>query len=99
MIRAPRWYPYVLLMPAAAIMLLVVFLPLLYNVWLSFRNMSLAHFMDHRFVGLEQYRRVLGDPILYVMLGKSIAWTAVVGSRKGESASDRSAMSTSMRNP
>ena len=77
MIRAPRWYPYLLLAPAAAIMLVVVFLPLLYNVWLSFRNMSLAHFLDHRFVGFEQYGRVLKDPVLYVMLGKSLVWTAV----------------------
>ena len=77
MIRAPRWYPWLMLLPAIAVMLVVVFLPLLYNVWLSFRNMSLAHFLDHRFVGLEQYRKVLGDPVLYVMLGKSIVWTAV----------------------
>jgi arabinogalactan oligomer / maltooligosaccharide transport system permease protein len=76
-IRAPRWYPYLLLAPAVAIMLVVVFLPLLYNVWLSFRNMSLAHFLDHRFVGFEQYGRVLEDPVLYVMLGKSLVWTAV----------------------
>jgi len=77
MIRAPRWYPYLMLGPAIAIMLLVVFLPLLYNIWLSFRNMSLAHFMDHSFVGLRQYALVLGDPVFYVMLGKSIVWTAV----------------------
>jgi arabinogalactan oligomer/maltooligosaccharide transport system permease protein len=76
-IRAPRWYPWLLLLPALAVMLLVVFLPLVYNVWLSFRNMSLAHFLDHRFVGLDQYRRVLSDPMLYVMLGKSLVWTAV----------------------
>lgn len=77
MIRAPRWYPYALLAPAAAIMLLVVFFPLLYNVWLSFRNMSLAHFLDHQFIGLDQYRRVLADPVLYTMLWKSVVWTAV----------------------
>ncbi len=77
MIRAPRWYPYLLLVPAALVMTVVVFFPLLYNVWLSFRNMSLAHFLDHRFIGLGQYERVFADPALYTMLGKSLVWTAV----------------------
>lgn len=77
MIRAPRWYPYLLLVPAALVMVVVVFFPLLYNVWLSFRNMSLAHFLDHRFIGLEQYRRVFADPALYAMLARSLVWTTV----------------------
>jgi arabinogalactan oligomer/maltooligosaccharide transport system permease protein len=76
-IRAPRWYPYLLLVPAALVMAVVVFFPLLYNVWLSFRNMSLAHFLDHRFIGLEQYRRVFADPALYAMLARSLVWTTV----------------------
>jgi len=76
-IRAPRWYPYLLLVPAALVMVVVVFFPLLYNVWLSFRNMSLAHFLDHRFIGLEQYRRVFADPALYAMLARSLVWTTV----------------------
>jgi arabinogalactan oligomer/maltooligosaccharide transport system permease protein len=58
-------------------MALVVYYPLAYSVWLAFRNMSLAHFFDHRFVGLEQFQRVLADPVFYAMLWKSVAWTGV----------------------
>ncbi len=76
-IRAPRAFPYVLLLPALAAMLLVVLFPLLYNFYLAFRNMSLYHFTDHEFVGLAQFRELFAQPILYVLFGKSLLWTAL----------------------
>ncbi len=75
MIRAPRRFPYMLLMPAAVVMLAVVLFPLLYNFYLAFRNMSLYHFTDHRWVGLDNFRLLLSEPVFYQMLGKSIVWT------------------------
>lgn len=77
MLRAPRSFPYLLLVPAALVMGAVVAFPLLYNVWLAFRNMSLYRFTDHEFVGLEQFRTLLAEPVFYALLGKSAAWTAV----------------------
>ena len=77
MLRSPRWFPYQLLLPAIVVMLAVVLFPLLYNFYLAFRNMSLYHFTDHRFVGFEQFRTLLTEPALYVLLGKSVAWTVV----------------------
>lgn len=76
MIRAPRRFPYLLLMPSAVVMVAVVLFPLLYNFYLAFRNMSLYHFTDHRFVGLAQFKEVLSEPLFYTMLGKSVIWTA-----------------------
>jgi arabinogalactan oligomer/maltooligosaccharide transport system permease protein len=76
-IRAPRAFPYLLLLPALAAMLLVVLFPLIYNFYLAFRNMSLYHFTDHRFVGLEQFRELFSQPILYVLFGKSLLWTVL----------------------
>ena len=52
MLRAPRWFPYLLMLPAAFVMAIVVAFPLLYNFWLAFRNMSLYRFTNHTFVGL-----------------------------------------------
>ena len=77
MLRAPRSFPYLLVLPAALVMLAVVLFPLAYNFYLAFRNMSLFHFSDHAFVGLEQFRLLLSDPVFYRTLGKSLVWTAV----------------------
>jgi arabinogalactan oligomer/maltooligosaccharide transport system permease protein len=77
MLRAPRSFPYLLTLPAAAVMLAVVLFPLLYNFYLAFRNMSLFHFTDHRFVGLDQFRLLLSQPVFYTTLAKSLVWTGV----------------------
>jgi arabinogalactan oligomer / maltooligosaccharide transport system permease protein len=76
-IRAPRSFPYLLLLPALAAMLLVVLFPLLYNFYLAFRNMSLYHCTDHTFVGLEQFRELFSQPVFYVLFGKSLLWTVL----------------------
>jgi arabinogalactan oligomer/maltooligosaccharide transport system permease protein len=55
----------------------VVLFPLLYNFYLAFRNMSLYRFVDHRFVGLEQFATLFREPVLWALLGKSLAWTFI----------------------
>jgi arabinogalactan oligomer/maltooligosaccharide transport system permease protein len=77
MLRAGRSFPYALLMPATIAMLAVVLFPLGYSFWLAFRNMSLYHFRDHSFVGLENFKLILTEPVFYSLLLKSVAWTAV----------------------
>ena len=77
MLRAPRYFPYALALPAGIAMLAVVLFPLFYNFYLAFQNMSLFHFTDHTFVGLEQFRLLLADPLFYRTLIKSFIWTAV----------------------
>ncbi len=77
MLRSPRYFPYLLVAPAAAVMLAVVLFPLGYNFYLAFRNMSLFHFRDHAFVGLQQFSQLLSEPIFYRTLGKSLVWTSV----------------------
>lgn len=77
MIRAGRAFPYALLLPATLVMLAVVLFPLGYSFWLAFRNMSLYHFRNPEFVGLEQFRLILSEPVFYALLAKSVVWTAV----------------------
>ena len=68
-------FPYLLIAPAALVMLAVVFYPLVYNFILAFRNMSLYHFHDNQFVGLRQFREIFADPRLYVVFLKTVVWT------------------------
>jgi len=77
MLRAPRWFPPALLLPAALVMLAVVLFPLLYNFYLAFQNMNLFHFTDHHFVGLAQFRELFGQSLFWVLLLKSLIWTVV----------------------
>ena len=77
MLRAPRRFIAMLVLPAMVVMVGVVLFPLLYNFWLAFRNMSLYHFTDHRFVGLDQFKELLSQSIFYEMLGKSLVWTSL----------------------
>jgi arabinogalactan oligomer/maltooligosaccharide transport system permease protein len=77
MLRAGRSFPYSLLLPATLVMLAVVLFPFGYNFWLAFRNMSLYHFRNPDFVGLQQFRTILTEPVFYLMLGKSLVWTSV----------------------
>ena len=77
MLRAPRSFPYLLMLPAALVMAVVVAFPLLYNFWLAFRNMSLYRFANHTFVGFQQFQTLLAEPVFYTLLAKSVIWTAV----------------------
>ena len=77
MLRASPRLPYLLLLPAALVMAAVVLFPLGYNFYLAFQNMSLYHFRDHVFVGLDQFREIFSQPVFYQLLAKSLVWTAV----------------------
>ena len=72
-----RSIPYFYVSPAFLILGLVVILPFLYNLVLSFSNMNLTHFRDWDFVGFKQYGKVFSEPIFYIVLLKTFIWTAV----------------------
>ena len=66
--------------PAFLILLAVVFFPFLYNVVISFSNMSLRHIRDWTLVGPMQYVKVFTEPTqpdFYTVFLKTIIWTVV----------------------
>ncbi|NUO20060.1 sugar ABC transporter permease [bacterium] len=63
--------------PAAVVVALVVVWPFIYNIALSFSNMSLLHIHDWEFIGPRQYEKVFSDSIFYSVLGKTLLWTVV----------------------
>ncbi len=58
--RAERWVPWRLLAPALILEAVLVLGPLLIGLWYSLHNVRF--FQVRRFVGLENYERVLGSP-------------------------------------
>lgn len=71
---------YLLSLPAVLLIFLTVLFPLVYNVVLSFSNMSLTNFHDWRIVGLHNYTSLLsGEQAakFWGVFGKTIFWTVV----------------------
>jgi len=69
-----------LVVPAFLILTAVVFYPFVYNVVISFSNMSLRHIKDWTITGPQQYIKVFTEPTqpdFYVVFAKTIVWTVV----------------------
>lgn len=70
-------FAYYLFLPAILIMIAVIFYPFVYNIILSFSNMSLAHINDWKIVGFIQYLKVFSEPQFYEFFLKTIIWTSL----------------------
>jgi arabinogalactan oligomer/maltooligosaccharide transport system permease protein len=77
---AHRAFIAFLVVPSFVILVAVVFYPFVYNVVISFSNMSLRHIRDWSIVGFQQYYKVFFEPTqpdFYMVFLKTIIWTAV----------------------
>ncbi len=73
--RKPRWRigaPHLFLLPQLILVGLFSLYPLLYNIVLSLEEFGLA---GSRFAGLENYRRLLADPVFWVSLKNTTYYT------------------------
>lgn len=68
---------YLYVAPAIIIMSLVVIYPFIYNLIVSFSNMSLSHFRDWRITGIGNYLLVLSEKSFWYFLFKNILWTVI----------------------
>lgn len=69
-------FPYLLLLPAAAMMLLVNLVPIVEGAWMSLLKLNqftLNQFLGAPFAGLRNYRSVLLDPTSPVHAGMLVA--------------------------
>lgn len=68
-----RHLPIALVLPSIIIIALVVGLPMLYSLYLSFTDYTLTSGSNFSFVGLENYRRLLfEDPLFWKVFGRTI---------------------------
>jgi arabinogalactan oligomer/maltooligosaccharide transport system permease protein len=68
---------YIYILPSFAVLGFVVIYPFIYNVVISFSNMSLGHFRDWKLIGLEQYLRVFREKVFYILFLKTLGWTFI----------------------
>lgn len=71
------FFAYALALPALIILLAVILYPFVYNVILSFSNMSLSKIRGWSIIGLHQYYKVFQEPQFYSVFLKTIIWTFV----------------------
>ena len=69
-----RAMPYLLLAPALLVTLLIVFVPMVQAVWTSFYDLVLFRPNASRFVGLDNYLRLLSDPVFWTALWQTALW-------------------------
>jgi N,N'-diacetylchitobiose transport system permease protein len=74
-----RLTPYVLLLPALAVIVAVLGYPLYRLVTLSFQEYGLRELIAHkgRWIGFGNYTEILGDGLFWTVLGRTVAFTAV----------------------
>ena len=70
-------FAYLLIGPAMIVIALTIVYPFVYNVILSFSNMSLRNFQDWQITGFQNYVQVFSEQTFFIILGKTIAWTVV----------------------
>lgn len=68
--------PYRFIGPALVVLALIVVFPLGFAAWLSVHNYSLILRFDREFVGLQNFRDLLTDPLLWSSLRLTAIWTA-----------------------
>ena len=71
--------PYLLVLPAVAVIVGILGYPLYRLVALSFQEYGIAELISHegRWIGLDNYEQILGDRQFWTVLGRTIAFTAV----------------------
>jgi multiple sugar transport system permease protein len=70
--------PYVLVAPAVILMILIALYPTYYAIQLSMYDANLARFNRARFVGLDNYLKLLSDEVFRISVLQTIRWVAVV---------------------
>jgi N,N'-diacetylchitobiose transport system permease protein len=78
-----RLLPWLLILPAAAVTLVLVAYPVGRGVWMSFTDADLKYFItgETSWVGLDQYRAIWNDPDLRRSFANTLilGWSAVAG--------------------
>jgi multiple sugar transport system permease protein len=71
-------YPYFLIAPSIVLFICVMGLPLISVFKLSFQNYSLTHIADRAFVGLQNFKDILGkDTVFWTTVPITLKWVGI----------------------
>jgi len=71
--------PFFFLAPAIIVLVLVVAYPLIYEIIISFKNVTLLNLKSQRYpwIGFDNYKNILTDSLFYSTLIRTILWTFI----------------------
>jgi len=74
-----KFTPFFFLAPAIIVLTLVVAYPLIYEIVISFKNVTLLNLKSQRYpwIGIDNYKNILSDSLFYSTLIRTILWTAI----------------------
>jgi len=67
-------FPYLLITPAMAITILIIFIPMFRTFTYSLTNYILWKPAERGFIGLQNYRKAFSDPIFLLSLKNTVIW-------------------------
>jgi multiple sugar transport system permease protein len=72
------WSNYVFILPGLLFMLAFMVFPILYNIVLSFQNVTLLNLRGvHEFIGWQNYKTMFKDPLFSISFSNSAIFTSV----------------------
>ena len=77
--KRKKWIPWVFSLPSLILIGMVIVFPIVYTAYISQTNMSLYHWLDFDWIGLENYKRALlkvNSGFLYALF-ITVLWTVV----------------------
>jgi len=74
--RKNNIWPYLLVAPALAVVLTVVFVPAVNALLMSFKNYDLRRPSSIGFIGLKNYAAIFADPLFWRSLWKTLVWVS-----------------------
>ncbi|MGG4047448.1 carbohydrate ABC transporter permease [Paenibacillus favisporus] len=77
-LRSTAWTRYLFVLPVILFLLVFIVFPIVYNLILSFQNVTVYNFKGHHaFAGLASYIKTFKDPVFYTALGNSVLFTVL----------------------
>ena len=77
-LRSTAWTRYLFVLPVIMFLLVFIIFPIVYNLILSFQNVTVYNFKGHHaFAGLASYIKTFKDPVFYTALGNSVLFTVL----------------------
>lgn len=67
--------PYLLIFPSVTLMAIIILVPLLRGIYMSFNDVDIIKQGEMHLVGMKHYIEMVQDPIFRVALRNTIAWT------------------------
>lgn len=70
-------YEWRMMLPLLIVMAAILAYPLIYSVWISFRDIEITKPHQNNFVGLSQYINIFQDPVYWTVLKNTFSFVAI----------------------